>query len=366
MYLNILLFLLLWFNRLSPVSGKYTTDGPNIAVYWGQGAYQKSLGAYCKTQDVDIIVLSFINDFSIKGVSYNFGNGCDASSVDGTCEEMAHDIKVCQELGVKVIISIGGQNGEYGISSTVDAKLLANQFHDMLGDPDGTIFPGVMIDGVDLDIEKGRHGGFVDFVQEIKRLFAPGFLVTAAPQCVFPDKNIGDAIRLADIDLLFVQFYNNYCNVDQQFNFQTWSQAVSEVFANKRMKVYVGLPGSTEAAGSGYVNLTQLSTLTTEARNDHRFGGFSVWDAKRGFENIVDDSNGNGNRSYISGLRRILHNSSTNISVIDGNIKSPATTAIATTTTTITPLLTTDGQQEDHVVLFSSKLTNQGLQLIVQ
>ena len=51
------------------------------------------------------------------------------------------------------------------------------------------------MDGVDLDIEKGSHKYYPDFVCEMRRLMntdpSKQYFITAAPQCPFPDKWMG-------------------------------------------------------------------------------------------------------------------------------------------------------------------------------
>lgn len=55
------------------------------------------------------------------------------------------------------------------------------------------------MDGVDLDIEKGRHKYYPDFVREMRRLMnidpSKQYFITAAPQCPFPDKWMGPQIQ---------------------------------------------------------------------------------------------------------------------------------------------------------------------------
>ena len=68
------------------------------------------------------------------------------------------------------------------------------------------IFPRVfmfvyrtVMDGVDLDIEIGSHKYYPDFVREMRRLMntdpSKQYLITAAPQCPFPDKWMGPQIQ---------------------------------------------------------------------------------------------------------------------------------------------------------------------------
>lgn len=60
-------------------------------------------------------------------------------------------------------------------------------------------FYRTVMDGVDLDIEIGSHKYYPDFVREMRRLMntdkSKQYLITAAPQCPFPDKWMGPQIQ---------------------------------------------------------------------------------------------------------------------------------------------------------------------------
>lgn len=48
----------------------------NVAVYWGQGAYQKELSVVCSDPSVDIVNIGFVNGFPKSRNEYpstNFG-----------------------------------------------------------------------------------------------------------------------------------------------------------------------------------------------------------------------------------------------------------------------------------------------------
>jgi len=66
---------------------------------------------------------------------------------------------------------------------------------------------------VDLDIEQGTPTGYAAFVNRIRER-AEGcekrIYITAAPQCPFPDANIGQALNGALFDAIYVQFCASY------------------------------------------------------------------------------------------------------------------------------------------------------------
>lgn len=48
----------------------------NVAIYWGQGAYQKELSVVCSDPSVDIVSIGFVNGFPTSRNKYpdlNFG-----------------------------------------------------------------------------------------------------------------------------------------------------------------------------------------------------------------------------------------------------------------------------------------------------
>lgn len=64
-------------------------------------------------------------------------------------------------------------------------------------------------DSIDLDIESGTSAHYAAFVKRIQSHASTAdkkYYVTAAPQCPFPDQNIGDALNEAPFDAVYVQF----------------------------------------------------------------------------------------------------------------------------------------------------------------
>ena len=75
---------------------------------------------------------------------------------------------------------------------------------------------------------------------------------------------------------------NNYCGLDQpsDYNFATWDNWAKTVSPNKDVKVYIGAPGSPDAAGEGYVSVSTLANDVSDAQETwSSFGGVMLWDA---------------------------------------------------------------------------------------
>jgi chitinase len=51
---------------------------------------------------------------------------------------------------------------------------------------------------------------------------------------------------------------------------------------NKDVKIYIGAPASSTAAGSGYVDISRLIEIALATRRDYSsFGGVMLWDASQ-------------------------------------------------------------------------------------
>ncbi|KAI8887563.1 carbohydrate-binding module family 19 protein [Backusella circina FSU 941] len=321
----------------------YSSTGRNVMYYWGQNSAggsttQSSLGTYCSSGQVDAVILSFLDVFNVGGLpDINLSNACAGTFFSGTslltCPAVGTDIKTCQSLGVKVILSLGGASGAYSLADDAAASTFANTIWNMFGGGSSSTRPfgDAVIDGVDLDIEGGPSTGYASFVTDIRNLAAstnPNFLVGAAPQCPFPDAILGSVISAVGFDYINVQFYNNYCSVSGgSFNFDTWNNWAVNTSPNKNVKIMLTLPGSATAAGSGYVPISTIqSTVSTLASTYSNYGGVSIWDASQGF----------GNSGFASSLYSIAHTSGSS-----GSTTTKATTTAASTTTTKTSATTT-------------------------
>lgn len=112
-------------------------------------------------------------------------------------------------------------------------------------------------------------------------------MVGAAPQCPFPDQILGSVIDAVPVDYVNVQFYNNYCSAaGGSFNFDTWARWAAGS-PNRNVKVMLTLPGSTTAAGSGYVPISTISSIVPTLASNYPgiYGGVSIWDASQAWNN---------------------------------------------------------------------------------
>ena len=284
--------------------------GHGIVGYWGQNGYgganpadmsrwEPSLGEICATPYYDIIVLafmtSFVSDRNGGMPETNFSFHCE-TPIDADhpfllrCPEIEADIATCHAAGKKVLISLGGASGAYGFSDDVQAEQFAHTVWDMFLGGSGTLRPfgARSLDGVDLDIEGGGTNGYSAFVRRLRRLMdgaGDGWLITAAPQCPYPDAYLGPApgTALRDaasaFDYLFVQFYNNFCNGASRAPFQDAFGRWSRLSTGSGPRIVVGLPAAPAAApAGGYVEPDKLPSLINAVDGNASFAGVMLWD----------------------------------------------------------------------------------------
>ncbi|KAJ2799202.1 Chitinase 2, partial [Coemansia furcata] len=175
--------------------------------------------------------------------------------------------------------------------SDTQAQTYADSVWDMFlaGNSTQRPFDDAVLDGVDLDIEGGSTTGYAAFITQLRTRFVAGgskqFYITGAPQCPFPDAMLGSTLNSAWFDMVFVQFYNNYCGLDAYpsgFNYDTWDKWAKTQAVNKNVKIYIGAPGSQSAASRGYVDAPTLSAIVGEVRSKYTsLGGVMTWDASQ-------------------------------------------------------------------------------------
>ncbi|KAG8858743.1 Chitinase 1 [Tulasnella sp. 330] len=316
------------------------TCNDNLVQYWGQNSYgaanpsgsdanqQQRLSYYCDddttdgrsrlyvesvllpilrfpSSSVQAFPIAFLNVFFGVGNApeLNLANTC--STVNDTvfpgtelvdCSFLAADIKTCQAAGKIVTLSIGGATGGGMFSGDSEATGFADQIWDMFlgGSSSMRPFGTAVLDGVDLDIEGGTES-FVPFVNQLRSHMkgaSKTYYITAAPQCVYPDASIGATLNAVGFDAIYVQLYNNPCGLTHYndgtytWNFAVWDYWATNISPNKNVKVFIGAPASSTAAGSGYVDSGTLQTIAQATRKDFpSFGGVMFWDASQSYAN---------------------------------------------------------------------------------
>lgn len=272
-----------------------------------------------------------------------------SSESDNRCSE---DITTCQGLGKTILLSIGGSTySEGGFSSTeaaiAGAQLLWQTFGPVSSDTSiNRPFGDAVVDGFDFDFES-TVDNMPTFANELRTLFAEDtsktYFLTAAPQCPYPD--VADNPMLDGtvyFDAIWVQFYNNYCGINSyvagsttqdDFNFDTWDTWAKSTSLNPDVKVFLGIPGDTTAASSGYESASTITSIVDfiQTSGYSSFGGVMIWDASQVY----------ANSGFLSGIASALGSSSAASSTSTTKSSTTITTVTSTTSTSTTSTSTT-------------------------
>ncbi|KAI1487652.1 glycoside hydrolase superfamily [Biscogniauxia mediterranea] len=314
----------------------YTRDF-KLNTYWGQSGYGDTLGQYCTLEGIDYVTLAFVNNSPEHGdgTDYpgtNFASHCAAdvyvkgdrySKLLRGCSSIVDDIKTCQDLGKKVLLSIGGvytAANDYSISSVEKGQEFADFMFDAFGPfVDGYRGPRpfdksetdhTCIDGFDFDIEY-MFEDQEPYVAMAKRLREriehcdKDIILTAAPQCPLSDEyfQMKSMLQQVQFDKIWIQFYNNpSCDAtSSELNYNDWVHFLEDT-PNKDAELYVGLAASPLATtdGSGYVAPDAVQALICDHKKQLNFGGVMLWDANYAVENI------NSGKSYCESVAEAL------------------------------------------------------------
>ncbi|XP_006658497.1 acidic endochitinase-like [Oryza brachyantha] len=249
-----------------------------ITVYWGQTSSEGGLREACASGLYSTVIISFLTDFG--GGHYKLNLAGHAWSAVGP------DVKYCQSRNVLVLLSIGGGMGKYSLASRADAKAVADHLWNVYlgGSSTSRPFGDAVLDGVDLDIELGSSAHYDDLARYLKaysgrKPAGRKVWLTAAPQCPFPDRLLGEALRTGLFDRVHVQFYNNpACNyrASNAAGFTAaWGRWAASLPGNS---VYLGLPAAGPAASNGYVPPeTVRSSVLPIVQKSKNYGGIMLW-----------------------------------------------------------------------------------------
>jgi chitinase len=237
-------------NKRTPLAKSKTFDlqnKTNFVVYWGSTDNEGKLSEYCTNNTYDVIILAFADAFNEDGVPQMSLDYCDGQD----CSALGPQIQSCQNEGKTIMLSVGGADGSYKLTSEAYAKKVATHLWNMFLNGTGEKRPfgnGVVLDGVDFDVEQGAKqadGLWVVLINELRTLTkadpSKHYFLSGAPQCVFPDEwsvpcacsskhnfrctvyssRFGPgpqtAVSDADLDFISIQFYNNYCGIKAFF-----------------------------------------------------------------------------------------------------------------------------------------------------
>ncbi|OAB27089.1 carbohydrate-binding protein [Paenibacillus macquariensis subsp. defensor] len=209
----------------------------------------------------DIIVLSFADMDATKpgGVTFNVDSKLSTALGGYTNANLISDIQAKRAQGKKVILSIGGAEGNINLGSA--SPNVSNFVTSMSG-----LITQFGLDGIDIDLESGMNvANLTTAVRQIQQQFGSGFILTMAPQTIDMQSASTSYMQLynnlKDITTVVnIQYYNSGCMLGRDgqcysqgtINFLT---ALSDLTLQwiAPSQLGLGVPAVTSAAGGGYV-----------------------------------------------------------------------------------------------------------------
>ncbi|ORY30722.1 glycoside hydrolase [Rhizoclosmatium globosum] len=278
-----------------PPSGAYQNL---IVSYWGAHptAGELSLATYCDLNVYSIIQLSFIN-----AGTWVF----DSDITQRDLKQVAADVLYCQSKGIRIGASVGGQLGSAGLGAGLGKAAATTLWNNFLGGSTplaSRVLPGVVLDGIDIDVESNdgsTNAGYAELVNELRSLIVASgkqYYISAAPQCPIPDANMDYTLKNGWFDFVSVQFYSALCGLafsgpqqgpNYADNSSIWNHnqgswmSQTPLWPNKNVKLVVGFPASANAGNFGASDpWAAVSSLVPgwKALNPSIFGGLMWWD----------------------------------------------------------------------------------------
>jgi chitinase len=251
-------------------------------------------------------------------VTFGVDSGLSSALGGYTDAQFTADVATLHSRGQQVILSVGGQNGTISVGDSTAAANFANSVFGLM--------QRFGFDGVDIDLENGvSPSAMGSALRQLSGKAGSGLIITLAPQTL-DMQSTGMAyfqLALGIKDILTIvntQYYNsgsmNGCdgNVYSQgsVDFITALACIQLQGGLRPDQVGLGLPASTQAAGSGHVDpsvVNRALDCLTAGANCGTFHPPATWPSLRGamtWSINWDASNGfafaNAVRPHLAGL----------------------------------------------------------------
>ena len=240
-----------------------------LVGYWqdfDNGAAVQTLAQVPTTYNLIEVAFASADSSLDGGVTFSIDSGLAAAIPGGyTAAQFTSDIKTLHSQGRFVLLSIGGQNGSFPLSSAAMATNFANSTY--------ALMQQYGFDGIDIDMENVITSVNYTYVEtalrQLSAMAGSKLIVTMAPQTIdmlpsFPtlDNYLQIARDLGSIiTMVNTQYYNSgsmpglngMIYSEGSVDFIT-SQADAVLQYLSPGQVGIGLPASPSAAGGGYVS----------------------------------------------------------------------------------------------------------------
>lgn len=254
-----------------------------VGVYTDQTSNQGSLLDGCATGNYQIINIVFVISLGwAQTPEIELTNHCNSSTIS-SCAQFGEEIKSCQAMGIRVLLSIGGGAAKYNLNSTEPinfAEYLWNNF--LGGQSNSRPLKEAVFDGVDITNERGSWDNWSKLGDELGKLYkkqGKKFYLSAAPQCSSLDSSSHSIPQPVIFDYISVQFYGDnaicqYVNGRLEGFWESWN--IWKTF--RADKVFVYLLAAPVSEGMGYIRPDVFRTqVLPELRRSSTFGGVVLW-----------------------------------------------------------------------------------------
>jgi chitinase len=242
----------------------------------------------------DLIAVAFANADPAAPGAVTFGVDSGLSSALGgyTDANFKADVATIHSRGQHVVISVGGQNGSISVGDPTSATNFANSIY--------SIMTSYGFDGVDIDLENGVNATYMgQALRALSGKVGSRLIITMAPQTI-DMQSTGNAyfqlaLNIKDIlTVVHTQYYNSGsmlgCDQNAAYgqgteNFLTALACIQLQSALRPDQVALGLPASTQAAGSGYVAPSVVNSALDCLARGTNCGSFkppATWPSIRG------------------------------------------------------------------------------------
>jgi chitinase len=209
----------------------------------------------------NLVAVAFGNAGATPGqVTFSLDSGLSSALGGYTDSQFTSDIQTLHSRGQKVILSVGGQNGTVSVTDSASASEFASSVDSIINQ--------YGFDGVDIDLENGVNPTYMaQALQQLQSDVGSSLIITLAPQTIDTQSAGSDYLALAlniksILTMINTQYYNsgtmNGCDgnvyAEGSVDFITALACTELQSGLSPAQVGIGLPASSSAAGSGYVD----------------------------------------------------------------------------------------------------------------
>jgi chitinase len=265
----------------------------------------------------DLIAVAFANadPNTPGGVTFSVDSGLSSALGGYTDAQFTSDIATLHGRGQKVILSVGGQNGTVTVGDSTAAANFANSVY--------AIMQKYGFDGVDIDLENGLNATYMgSALQQLSGKTGPNLIITLAPQTIDMQSTSGSYFKLAlniksILTIVNMQYYNsgsmNGCDgkvySEGSVDFLTALACIQLQNGLRPDQVGLGLPASSQAAGSGYVSPAAVNNALDCLASGTNCGSFkppATWPSIRGAMTWSISWDGSNNYNFANTVKSHL------------------------------------------------------------